>query len=84
MLQDSSNTGSSMTDQCRSYLEYHHYHPKRPSDEGTWPPPGPAVTISAQLAPEQMRSRRTLPLFCRVKSLRAVARGLSLIGNLWK
>jgi cytidylate kinase len=33
---------------CRSYVEYLHDHPKRPSATGAWPPPGPSITISAQ------------------------------------
>jgi hypothetical protein len=48
MLKDYLKTDSSTLDQCRSYLEYQHLHPRRPSAAGTWPPPGPAVTISAQ------------------------------------
>jgi hypothetical protein len=36
-------------DRCRSYLAYKLDHPKRPSAMGVWPPPGPAITISAQL-----------------------------------
>jgi len=35
-------------DRCRLYLDYQHEHPKRPSAEGVWPPPGPAITISPQ------------------------------------
>jgi hypothetical protein len=35
-------------DQCRSYLDYQLKHPKRPSPEGVWPPPGPAITLSHQ------------------------------------
>jgi cytidylate kinase len=35
-------------DRSRSYLDYQHNHPKRPSDAGVWPPPGPAITISPQ------------------------------------
>jgi cytidylate kinase len=33
---------------CRSFLAYQRAHPKLPSGTGIWPPPGPAVTISAQ------------------------------------
>jgi cytidylate kinase len=34
--------------QCRAYLSYQLDHPKRPSENGVWPPSGPAITISPQ------------------------------------
>lgn len=51
MLKDYLTTGSRIQtelNQCRSYLEYQHNYPKRPSTAGVWPPPGPAVTVSTQ------------------------------------
>src|SRR5215475_6534368 len=35
-------------DRCRAYLDYQHNHPKQPSADGVWPPPGPAITIAPQ------------------------------------
>jgi hypothetical protein len=51
MLDDYSMAGApaeSNLDGCRAYMDYQVRNPKRPSDKGIWPPPGPAVTISAQ------------------------------------
>lgn len=51
MLDDESTHVSvtkSEMERCRAYLDYLHDHPKRPSAEGVWPPPGPAITISPQ------------------------------------
>ncbi len=51
MLNDYSIAGSSVEadlGQWRSYMTYQLEHPKRPLATGVWPPPGPAITISAQ------------------------------------
>jgi cytidylate kinase len=51
MADNDSSTGSSTgtdLERCRAYLAYQLEHPKRPTETGVWPPPGPAITISAQ------------------------------------
>ena len=76
MLNDYSIAGSpveSNLDRCRAYMAYQLRNPKRPSPDGVWPPPGPAVTISAQtgVAAEELANHLATVLESRAPSGRA-------------